>query len=62
MNALTRSLVTMKPLIQPTPAPIAIPAATPKTMFVSSITCAATQPENATTEPTDKSNPPQMIT
>ena len=36
--------------------------ATPNKMLVSTITHAATQPENATTEPTDRSNPPQMIT
>ena len=62
MNGLTSSRVTISPLTSPTSAPTATPAATPATMPASSIAIAVTQPDSATTDPTLRSKPPQMIT
>ena len=52
----------MTPLTNPTPAPTAIPATTPAAIPASSITMAAVQADNAAVEPTDRSNPPPMMT
>ena len=51
-----------RPLASPTRAPAAIPAATPAAMVVFSMTRAATHPDSAATEPTERSKPPATIT
>ena len=62
MNGLTPSLAMIRPLTRPTAAPASIPTRTPAAMPNCTITMAATQPDNATVEPTERSNPPPTIT
>ena len=62
MNGLTLRNAITRPLASPTAAPAAIPAATPAAMPASSITMAATQPDSAAVEPTDRSKPPPTMT
>src|SRR5471030_1206076 len=63
INACTLPLATITPVTAPTPAPTASAAATATSAFTSSPTTeAATAPERASSEPTDKSIPDVRIT
>ena len=62
MNGLTLRNAITRPLASPTAAPAAIPAATPAAIPASSMTMAATQPDSAAVEPTDRSKPPPTMT
>src|SRR5262245_34393892 len=62
MNGLTPSLAMIRPLTSPTAAPATMPASTPAAIPNFTITMAATQPANATVDPTDRSKPPPTIT
>jgi hypothetical protein len=62
MNGLTPSLAMIRPLARPTTAPAPMPATTPATRPAFTMTMAATHPDRAAVEPTDRSKPPPMIT